>query len=260
MKKRGLRADEYRILHKQWMILGIIAVSAIICISNLSDILTGQPDLTVDQMIVQTTESGWFRNLLFSASAIPFVCSYCDDVEHKYREMMVMRMGVQSYAWSKFWYNALASFLASFLGFLFAAFLGSFFFDMYYYLSYGNMMVYGSVYKVLLAGKFPFLFLLVHVLIFSCGVVLWSSFALLSSTIWQDKLIVLAMPFVASYLAERLTISWPYMFNVDACISGYPIFEENIWGSMIYSISFLLFFSFLCGVLFVWRVEKSVGN
>lgn len=256
MRSGCVRADVCRLFRRLDVWIAVLWIAGFVVGSNLSN-LPLREFLTVDYLIDTMTEAGWFRNLIFILAAVPFACSYCRDVSGHFREAVLCRVDVEQYAWSKVLCNAAVSFLVTFTGFMMSAAVFRIFFSFSYYEKFGEINASG-IYGELLSGTYPVLFVLIRVVLFSCGAMLWSTVALMVSAWKSDVFVVVSVPYLASYLVERLERGWQSWMSIDICISGEQMIPGGWRANLLYGILFMILMTLLAGRVFVWKVKRSV--
>lgn len=259
MKHCICQPDLFRLIHKKDMWISILAVIAVVVGSNITEMIVYKEFLTVDTIMDDFLYSGWFRNILFVVAAIPFSRSYCQDVSHGFRDAMVLKMGSERYAWSKVKYNAYSAFAVTLTGLLISAYFFSLFFEPCYYEVFGEMN-YTYFYGTLAAEGKTLLFVLTRSVLFSCGAALFSTFALLVSVWNPEPLVILAVPFIVSYVEGRFMFFVPSWMRIDNCVSGDVLISGGIAANFLYAICFMLLLIMVAGSIFVYQVKRSVNG
>lgn len=253
-----LRADFYRLFHSNRLFIALILYILAVYFCNYSDILQFNEFLSVDTLIDCITESGWFREILYIVSALPFVLCYCEDINNNYFLCITTRTNVTAYARSKVIVTILSTFFITILGFFLAIVLFAIKYPMYDSNAIEYLNISGA-YGVLTLSKYPFTFFIVRIVLFASGSVLWSIISLYVSSYQPDFFLTAAMPFVSSYIIYRLTMNLPDMLNIDYCISGYGVIENvSVLYNFIYSLGYIWLIILVISISFVRKLERNV--
>ena len=253
-----LRADIYRLFHSKRLLFTLVLYILVIYFCNISDILLFQEFISVDTLIDSITESGWFREVLYVVSALPFSQCYCEDIRNHYFINVNTRTTITSYAHSKAFVTIFSTFLVSVAGFFIAIFMLSMQFPLYDPNAAYSLNITGT-YGVLTLGHYPFLFFLVRVILFASGNTLWAMISLFVSSYHPDFFLTAAMPFISSYLIYRFVMNLPDILNIDYCISGYSVIEKTgLFFNFIYSIGYIWLLIFIAAIGFTRKLERSM--
>lgn len=257
MKQWTRQPDFIRLIHSYGFWLSIAGVTAVVMGSNLTELEQQWEFRTVDTIMDNFLYGGWYRNLVFVVAAVPFARSYCQDTVHRFRDAMVQKMGIFRYAWSKVCHTALSAFLVASTGLLLSALIFSVFCDPCYYEKFGEMN-YTYPYGMLAASGNTALYVVVRSMLFAMGAAFWSTFALVVSTWNPEPLTILAVPFIGSYIEERFLFFIPTWMQIAGCVRGEEIIPAGIAVNFLYGICFMLLLIVLLGILFYYRVKRSV--
>lgn len=257
MKRWTRQPDLFRLIHGDRLWLSIAGIIVVVMGSNLTEVMENRDFLAVDTIMDNFLYGGWYRNLLFVVAAFPFSRSYYQDTMHGFRDTMVIKMGNFHYAWSKVWCTAGSAFAVTFSGLLLSSALFSLLAAPCYYEMFGEMN-YTYPYGMLAAGGNTVLFLVMRSALFSLGAAFWSTFALVCSTWTPEPLVILAVPFIGSYIESRFRFFVPSWMQIDACVSGDEMIRGGIAVNFLYGMCFMLLLIVLLGILFFYRVRRSV--
>lgn len=255
MKQSIYRSDLFRLIHSHEFWFSIGGIIVVILFSNLSEVLENWEFLAVDVIMDNFLYGGWYRNLLFVVAAYPFSRSYYQDTVHGFCGVMIQKAGILQYAGSKVWCTAFSAFTVTFSGLLLSAGIFGFFCVPCYYGRFGEMN-YTYPYGGLAAGN-TMLFLLARSALFSFGAALWSVFALVISTWRTEPLVILAAPFIGSYVESRFQFFLPPWMQVNACVSGDELIASGLIANFAYGICYLWLLTVLLGILFFYRIKRS---
>ncbi|PXV88361.1 hypothetical protein C8E03_10884 [Lachnotalea glycerini] len=253
-----IRADLYRFFHSNKLIVTLILYILALYFCNFSDMIQFNEFLSVDTMIDSITESGWFREILYVISALPFTLCYCEDISNNYFLCINTRTNITSYARSKALVTILSTFFVSIAGLLMVIVLFSFNYPLYDPKSALQLNISGG-YGTLTTGAFPFLFFFVRILLFASGSVLWAIIALFVSSYQPDYFLTTVMPFVSSYVIYRFVMNLPDILNIDYCISGYCVIDHaGIMYNFLYSMGYIWLAILIISTAFIQKLERSI--
>lgn len=253
-----LRADIYRLFYSKRLMFMVVLYVAAIFLCNYSDLFQFNEFLSVDTLIDSITESGWFREILYLISALPFTLCYCEDSAHNYMYHSLSRGTITAYARSKLIVTVSGTFLLSLTGFYLSILLLAMWFPLYDPNALNQLNISGG-YGLLTLSSYPYTFFIVRVLLFSSGCALWSVITLFVSSYKPDYFLTTVMPFISSYIIYRLSMNLPDILNIDFCISGYGIIKNaGLVYNFLYAIGYIWLLIIIIGIFFIRRLERSM--
>lgn len=253
-----LRADTYRLFHSKRLLFVLMLYVAAIFLCNYSDLYQFNEFLSVDTLIDSITESGWFREILYLISALPFTLCYCEDSTHNYMYHSFSRGTITTYAHSKVIITVVGTFFLSLIGFSISISLLALWFPIYDPNAFTQLNISGG-YGQLTLSPYPYTFFIARVLLFSSGCALWSIITLFISSFKTDYFLTTIMPFISSYIIYRLSMNLPDLFNVDFCISGYGVIKNaSLLNNFLYAMGYIWLLITLVSIFFIRRLERSM--
>lgn len=252
--------DIFRLIKEKRFGVTILGICAVMIFSTGVSEISSQVDfIAVDIVIDDFIYCGWGRYLVMICAAIPFSCSYYDDVRNNYYDIMILKMGKHKYAWSKIKCNFGATFFTSFGGIILFIVVVSFRFQWSYYETF-HEMTYASPYAEWIVMGHVTQFIIIRSILFSMAASVWSMLALLVSTWDTNRLTILSVPFFAAYIDERFStfsFSWT---GVSNCSDGTIPIVGSLWANVAYSICYMLFLIVIMGYFFEGRLGKEETN
>lgn len=232
-------------------ILGILVVSYFSTREYLGDGKTVNVVYIMDLLLNLTM----FKNLIFLLSALTYCSSFCSDWNFQYIRPLIIRSGIKNYIRAKVITCALTSFLVAFIGMMLYSIILSIYLPIR---NYGEAPI--PPYGQLLEGRFPFLYLLVVISIYSMAASMWSVAALAFSSYIPNSLVAITSPIICSYLLEEITTHLPTYLDIYYLTRARDIIHKGPALTFIYTITIFLILTFLFGVIFSKMVERRVNN
>lgn len=252
-----IKAEIYRVRCSRRLYLSFFLIVMGICVCNISDILDQSEFVTVTYIFDMVTLQGWFRELIFVLSAWPFAISYCEDCEHQFRKSIRVRTSEIHYAVSKAMVVMIGTFGFVVIACVTACVILSFRFPLTES-QIGMQENWTGAYGLFLTGRNPILFLLIRIILFALGTVVFAMLSLAISSIRPDYYITICAPFVSSFICKRLDQILPGYFSIQACLSGELIFENaGLQINFGYSVLFLMMVSIFIGVFFLYTLHRQ---
>lgn len=201
---------------------------------------------------------GVFRNLILIIISIPFVGIFCDEWNNKYIYSMLTRCNLNKYAVSKIITCAAGAIAINFTGFMLLTLLLSFFIPLTGEQTVNNFM--SDIPYGILIKKYPILYLLRRIFIFSLFSSIWSVFGLLFSVLVPNKFVSFAMPLIGYYFIGNLCDYLPDFLNINRITTCSDILGSNVLITFLYSLLFFTALIIISIMLFNKAVQRRVTN
>lgn len=201
---------------------------------------------------------GVFRNIILIIISLPFVGVFCDEWNSKNIYSVLVRCNIKEYAVSKITSCAIGCMAVSFIGLVLLSGLFSFFIPLSVEETAVNFV--SDVPYGFLVQKYPVLYLLIRIFIFSLFSSVWCVFGLFSSAIISNKFVSFAMPLIGYYTIGNLCDYLPDFLNINRITNCSNILGNNTLLTFIYSLLFYISIIVIFILLFYKAVQGRVNN
>lgn len=246
------RAYMYKLLRSPILYIGIVGVIALCCTNFLSYNFTHG---TVVSHVQNFLDIGLYRKTMTVFGALPFTANFVDEWTSGMTGHCIVRKGIRKYAIANILFCAATAMITVFCGMMLFCLLYSFFVPIY--IPNGNP--YGFIFGQFLSSNQGIIYLTLRILIFSVSCAMWAITGMLLSVFFTNRYVAICVPFVASYVVERITIQFPENLNLWYLSLSFVEFKSDLIG-FLYCIGIFAAISAICGIAFVHLVKKRVEN
>jgi len=242
----------YKLLRSPFLYIGIIGVTALCCTNfltynfNYGDVVSH---------VRNFLDVGLYRKALAVFGSLPFAANFAEEWVNGVTLQLVSRKGVLSYAAANAVFCAVCSMITVFAGMMIFSGLYSFFVPIYN--PDGNP--YNFIFGQFLKSGHGEIFLMLRSFVFSSSCAMWSVMGMLLSAVFPNKYVAVCVPFVASYVIERITINFPDKLNLWYLSLSFVTFKNDLTG-FLYCVGIFAAISAVCSAVFVRLVRKRVQN
>lgn len=247
------------------MIKTLICTIAVVAVSLLcfnQDLLyifthTSENSTSIIDLIDYLLGIGIFRNLILIIISVPFVEVFCEDWNNKNIYSVITRCNVKKYSKVKILSSAVGAMSVNFIGFLLLTFLLSFFMPLSTNQTVNN---FASEPYGFLVNRYPIIYLIIRLLIFSLFSSVWVIVGVFSSTIIPNNFVSLAMPLISYYFIGNLCDYLPEFLNINYITNCMNIIGRNAIITFVYSLLFFIVLILVFIKLFNVMVQRRINN
>lgn len=219
---------------------------------------TSENSTSIIELIDYLLGIGIFRNLILIIISVPFVEVFCEDWNNKNIYSVITRCNIKKYSKVKILSSVVGAISVSFIGFLLLAFLLSFFMPLSTDQTVNNFVT-EEPYGFLVNG-YPFIYLIVRLLIFSIFSSIWVIVGLFFSTIIPNNFVSLAIPLISYYFIGNLCDYLPKFININYLTNCTNILGGNAIITFVYSLLFFIVLILVFIKLFNVMVQRRINN
>ncbi len=244
--------DFLQVLSSPGFYAAIVGVALLCYVSTRDYLGKGSSVVIIMNLLIGLS---MFKKLIVLLVSVPYASSFCSDWNCQYIKPVVLRGGINKYAWSKVLVCGLSAFCVALFGMLlFAATLALRF---PFYVPDENKPF---LYETLLSGPFPLAYLLVIICIFSLAAALWAVTGLACSAYIPNRFVAICTPLVFSYVLEEFTAIFPKYLNIYYLTRGEDVIGQGPLLTFFYTVGVFLVLIVLVGLLFRRTVMRRVRN
>ncbi|MEG2290663.1 MAG: hypothetical protein RR891_08120 [Clostridium sp.] len=259
MNNRTLKTELYRVITSPlfWITFPLITVfSCLSCYEDLAKNLSGHDVTYIYEILFGL---GAFKNMVILLAPMPYISTFCSDLNNNFIQDIIIRDGVKAYSKAKIVVNILVTFLVCFFGLMFFVVLLNLTMPLLSQ-SIDSQMLMDKPYGHILLGRTPILYFIIKSFLFSLSAAFWSTVGLYISSYIPNNFVAISAPFVSYYILGEIGEFLPPFFNFRLLAEGYNIINQNATITIIYTFIFYAILTMGVSGLFIKNIRRRIGN